>query len=293
MAFYFIGFSLQETIFYATVISMIDPVSIISIFESLPISKGLYSSLFGESIFTNGVAIILYEVLLEYMHNKEQTTTKVFTAIASFVMILLGSFIVGTVGGFFTAYMLKRFHWAIAIPNKKKLNTLEAGIMTVSPIAIYLIAMTFEFSGLVTILITGLILSQYAAENLSFQTRRVLKLLYQGTSYICRATTFIFLGLCAVNNYATFDKVGELLIVGNILIVILSRLLSVLLCSFISDFNKKWTLEYFKKKIVLWYSGLRGTLTYLLALRYTNDFQKSNGNAIVILTLSFSLFTVL
>lgn len=98
---------------------MLDPISIISIFEPLPIAKNLYASLFGESVFTNAVALILYEVLFQTMKYDDSTTTKVFNAIASFVMILLGSFIIGAIGGFATAFILKKFHWFIDNHNNK------------------------------------------------------------------------------------------------------------------------------------------------------------------------------
>eukprot|EP00826_Nyctotherus_ovalis_P037966 TRINITY_DN3512_c0_g1_i6.p1 TRINITY_DN3512_c0_g1~~TRINITY_DN3512_c0_g1_i6.p1 ORF type:complete len:346 (-),score=54.81 TRINITY_DN3512_c0_g1_i6:258-1295(-) len=286
------GFTIYESVFYAAVISMLDPISIISIFEPLPISKNLYASLFGESVFTNAVAMILYEVLFQAMDHEDAAITKIFTATASFVMILLGSFIVGAIGGFATAYILKKFHWFIS-NESRKFNVVEAGIMTISAILTYLVSETFQLSGLVTILISGLVLSQYAAENLVLQTRKVLKLLYQASSYICRNTIFIFLGMCIVQNFDIYKKASIVFILGNIVIVVASRLIRVILCDFIANLRFKCGLNDFKERVVMWYSGIRGTLTYLLALNYAHDFKKTNGDTIVVLTLTFSLFTVL
>jgi NhaP-type Na+/H+ or K+/H+ antiporter len=270
---------------------MLDPISIISVVEPLSISKGLYTSLFGESVLTNGVALILYEVLFQTIDYEDPTLTKVFTAIASFVLILLGSFIIGALGAFGTAYILKKFHWFID-NGTKKLNFIEAGIMTISPILTYLIAETFELSGPVTLLFSALVLSQYAAENLTLQTRKVLKLLYQGCSYICRNTIFVFLGLCVVENFELYTKASVFFILGNIVIVLGVRLISVLLCDFIINLSIKCSANDVKEKIVMWYSGLRGTLTYILALNYAQDFKESNGEVIILLVLTFSLFTV-
>jgi len=271
---------------------MLDPISIISVVEPISVSKGVYVSLFGESMFTNAVALILYEVLFQTIDYDDPTLTKVFTAVASFILVLLGSFIVGGIGAFATAYILKKFHWFID-NGGRKFNVIQAGIMTISPISAYLVAETFNLSGLVTLLFSALVLSQYAAENLTLQTRKVLKLLYQGCSYICRNTIFVFLGLCVVENFEVYKKASIFLILGNILIVLGARVISVLLCDFITNLRVKCDANDLKEKVIMWYSGLRGTLTYLLAFNYAQDFKKSNGEVIILLTLTFSLFTVL
>lgn len=63
-------------------------------------------------------------------------------------------------------------------------------------------------------------------------------------------------------------------------------------CSFIMNWGSNKPIIDRKMQISMWYSGLRGTITYLLALQYMQDFRKGNGDAITALTLTFSLFTV-
>ncbi len=152
-------------------------------------------------MFGDAVAILLYQTLLQTMRSTEvDRATRAFMSIASFVWALLGSFVAGVAVGLVTSYLLKRFHKYIEEPEKGKLNGTEVGIMTIAPIAGYLLAEAINLSGIVTILFSGLVLSQYAAENLHLQTRKVLKMLYQATADLCQNTVFLFLGMSAVQH---------------------------------------------------------------------------------------------
>ena len=45
-------------------------------------------------------------------------------------------------------------------------------------------------------------------------------------------------------------------------------------------------------QFVMWYSGLRGTIGFILALQCSIEFKEGNGNVIVLMTITFALFTV-
>jgi len=146
-------------------------------------------------------------VMLSLRSTGVSPVTNLFMSCASFMLIFLGSFAIGCAVAYYTSYLIKRYNPIIREDDpqkKKRINRAEVTIMVVSPIASYLIAQGIGLSGIVSILFCGFILSQYAAENLSYQTRKLIKFLYQSSAYICESTVFMFLGMSAVEFYGAY-----------------------------------------------------------------------------------------
>ena len=88
------------------------------------------------------------------------------------------------------------------------------------------------------------------------------------------------------------SKAGVVLILGNIIIVLVARYFNVGICSFMCNFGRVRRPVDAKSQFVMWYSGLRGTIAYILALQCSQDFKGGNGDVIILITISFALFTV-
>jgi sodium/hydrogen exchanger 8 len=189
--------------------------------------------------------------------------------------------------------VLKKFQKDIYDPNENKYNRTEIAIMVASPVITYLLSQGIGLSGIVSILFSGLVLSQYAAEMLSIKTRKVLKLLYQTTAYICEGTVFIFLGMSLVEYFPAYKEAGAVLLIGNIVIVLCARYFNIGICSLIVNNGRVRKPIGGIFQLVMWYSGLRGTIAYILALQCSLEFKEGNGKVIVLITIIFALFTVL
>mmetsp|Transcript_8287 Transcript_8287/g.7684 ORF Transcript_8287/g.7684 Transcript_8287/m.7684 type:complete len:85 (+) Transcript_8287:958-1212(+) len=71
----------------------------------------------------------------------------------------------------------------------------EISMMLLCPWVAYLIAEGLELSGIVSILVNGIILSYYAEPNITIQSAKVLKAGYQAIAYAAETLVFIFLGM--------------------------------------------------------------------------------------------------
>ncbi len=235
----------------------------------------------------------MYQTVVQAMKaTGTSPVTNLVLSCASFLLIFIGSFAIGTGIAFLTTYTIKYFHNVIADPESKAYNRAEISIMIAAPIISYLIAQGVELSGIVSILFCGLILSQYAAEMLSMKTRKVLKLLYQTSAYICESTVFLFLGMSAVEYYTAYTKAGIVLLLGNIAVVLIARYYNVGICSLLCNLGRARKPISGVFQFVMWYSGLRGTIAYILALQCSQDFKQGNGDIIILITITFALFTV-
>ena len=58
-------FSIRESLAFGSLISATDPVAVLAIFKEMNADKTLYSLIFGESIFNDAVAIVMYKTVSE------------------------------------------------------------------------------------------------------------------------------------------------------------------------------------------------------------------------------------
>ena len=121
--YFFLG--LMECLLFGSIISAVDPVAVIAVFEEIHVNIVLYICVFGESLLNDGVAVVLYKgkiVLFEVI--KGQILISVFEsflemgaagitaqnigrAVLKFFIVAGGGTILGIIFGFIGAYITK------------------------------------------------------------------------------------------------------------------------------------------------------------------------------------------
>lgn len=91
-------------------LSATDPVTILAIFNLYKVEPKLYTVIFGESILNDAIAIVLFETAQRYKDGSAAgnlTFLTLFEAIGIFLLVFLGSLVIGVVVGIGTALVLK------------------------------------------------------------------------------------------------------------------------------------------------------------------------------------------
>jgi len=101
------SFTLKESCAFAAFISSTDPVAVLAIFKELNADVTLYTLIFGESIFNDAIAIVMYRSLSEINPN-DSFTKEVFASFGMFFIVFMGSVFIGAFAALLIAFILKR-----------------------------------------------------------------------------------------------------------------------------------------------------------------------------------------
>lgn len=229
-------FSFWESFAFSSLISATDPVSVLAIFKELHADINLYSFIFGESIFNDAIAIVMYRSINQSKIENHTFAKESLNAFVDFMIIFFGSFFIGALLALLIAFFLKRKQ------NDNNVNV-QVLLLILTPWISYLIAEGLELSGIVSILCNGIFLHIYASPNIPRMARKALHIGYETAVYTCETLVFIFLGM---GMFAfKFPKSPLMFCVYTIPILNISRAFNIFITSAIIN-------RFVKKKVTFW-----------------------------------------
>lgn len=281
LSFIVIGFSsmwlLQLSIpaafVFAAVMSATDPVSVLSIFNGLGVNKRLATVIEGESLFNDGMAVVLFNIaafsLLSYV---DLGFIGAGYGIWEFVKVVALGLIIGGASGYIISRITRFF-------DDYPLEIIFSIILFYGT---YLLAENLEASGVIAVVVSALVLGNYGSKiGMSPTTKLNIRNFWEVVTLLANSLIFLMVGL-EITRINVADKWG--LIIIAILIVLAARSIAVYLSLlFAKDIPTPW------KHILNW-GGLRGSLSIALILSLPRDF--AGREEILIITFSMVLFSL-
>uniref|UniRef100_A0A673Y401 Sodium/hydrogen exchanger n=1 Tax=Salmo trutta TaxID=8032 RepID=A0A673Y401_SALTR len=269
--------NLQENMLFAAIISAVDPVAVLSVFEDVSVNEQLYIVVFGECLFNDAVTVVLYNMFNFVAEMPVVEPVDVFLGVARFFVVGLGGMGFGVIFGFVASFTT-RF-----TSNVKEIEPLF--IFMYSYLA-YLVAELFSISSIMAIVTCALTMKYYVEENVSQRSCTTIRHVVKMLGTISETLIFFFLGVVTIT---TEHEWNWGYIMFTLLLALVWRGLGVLvLTQIINPFR---TIPFnFKDQFILGYGGLRGAISF--ALVFTLPDTIGRKKLFITTTICMIMFTV-
>lgn len=235
---------------FGALISPTDPIAVLGILKKVGISKAMEMKIAGESLFNDGVGVVLFLILLGMI------TTQHENLLDKALMLFLKEAVFGLLFGFVLGWLARSA--LRTIDN----NQVEIMITLAVVTGGYAVADYLHLSAPIAVVVAGLIIGHHSrGDGITLNTREHLFNFWEFTDEILNAILFVLIGLEVLT--LTFTR--EFLLAGLIVIplVLLARFVSVALpVTLLRPFS---SFAPHTIKILTW-GGLRGGISVALAL---------------------------
>ena len=245
-----IGLSLMQCLLFGALISPTDPIAVLGILKKAGVPESLETKICGESLFNDGVAVVVFLVLLHITAGGQEIT--VGSVVGLFAKETIGGVIYGLIIGMIAYLMLKsidNYHVEVLIT----LALVAGG---------YALADKLHLSGPIAIVVAGLLIGNHGRLlAMSEQTRDNLDTFWELVDEVLNAVLFVLIGLEVL--ILTLNK--QYLLASAIVIPLLlfSRFISVAVP--VTLLRRFRTFSPNVIKILTW-GGLRGGISVAMAL---------------------------
>ncbi|XP_040354226.1 sodium/hydrogen exchanger 5 isoform X6 [Herpailurus yagouaroundi] len=248
--------SLLDFLLFGSLISAVDPVAVLAVFEEVHVNDTLFIIVFGESLLNDAVTVVLYKVCNSFveMGSANVQATDYLKGVASLFVVSLGGAAVGLVFAFLLA-LTTRF--------TKRVRIIEPLLVFLLAYAAYLTAEMASLSAILAVTMCGLGCKKYVEANISHKSRTAVKYTMKTLASCAETVIFMLLGISAVDSSKWAWDSG--LVLGTLFFILFFRALGVVL--------QTWLLNQFRlvpldkiDQVVMSYGGLRGAVAFALVI---------------------------
>lgn len=271
---------LLDALLFSSIISAVDPVAVLAVFEEIHVNDVLYILVFGESLLNDAVTVVLYRMFEGYtdMGTENIIPTDYVYGVASFFVVALGGTGVGILWGLVAAFVSRFTHHVRAI---EPLFVFILGYLS------YLSAELFHLSGILALTFCGLTMKNYVEENISQKSHTTLKYGMKMLANCSETIIFMFLGVSTVNDIHEWNTWFVIL---TIVFITVFRSVGVMLLTWPINRFRVHTLNKVDQFIMA-YGGLRGAVAFALVLVVNEDVIPTK-KMLVTTTIAVVYFTV-
>nr|XP_011761329.1 LOW QUALITY PROTEIN: sodium/hydrogen exchanger 1 [Macaca nemestrina] len=180
---------LLDNLLFGSIISAVDPVAVLAVFEEIHINELLHILVFGESLLNDAVTVVLYHLFEEFANYEHVGIVDIFLGFLSFFVVALGGVFVGVVYGVIAAFT-SRF--------TSHIRVIEPLFVFLYSYMAYLSAELFHLSGIMALIASGVVMRPYVEANISHKSHTTIKYFLKMWSSVSETLIFIFLGVSTV-----------------------------------------------------------------------------------------------
>lgn len=275
-----LGFSIPLCILLGTIIAPTDPIAATSILKKVGLSKNVTSIIEGESLFNDGIGVVLYLIFKNIVSHSESENIALLL-----VKEVFGALLVGFVVSFILMKILKRSN----NPN----THIFISLLTVS--LSYTICEYAGFSGVIASVICGIYFSHELAKDEDWlrvvDKDKTYEKFWDIIDTVLNSVLFVLIGYSII--YINMTKYLGLLIFIPLVFNLISRFIGL----FVSSLSnvKKTPNSYSKIEYcsLLTWGGLKGGLSLALVLQTKAYLSIETYNILLLVVFSTIIFTII
>lgn len=244
-----LGFDWLSGLLLGAIIAPTDPVSVLATFRAAHVDEELATIVESESLFNDGIAVVLYLLLLNALGG---TPLEPLRGIGEFALVVGGGALVGLGVGFLSTRLLSRLGD----------HLVEVMVMLVAAYGAFLLAEEFHVSGVIAVAVIGLVIGNHGWSHApSLETRENVALFWEVVAFLVNSILFLLVGF-ELRPSLLIDDLLSIVIVFGVLIA--SRALIVYGMGALSRWRGRG-LPSSWQHVIVW-GGLRGSVPVALAL---------------------------
>ncbi|MFT5110713.1 MAG: CPA1 family monovalent cation:H+ antiporter [Parasphingorhabdus sp.] len=257
---------------FGALISPTDPIAVLGILRKLGVSKTLETKFTGESLFNDGIGVVVFIVLLEIAAGGDADAVHVATL---FGWEVGGGLLLGLVLGSLVYFLIR------TVDNFQIEILLSLALITGG----YALASQLHISGPIFAVIAGLLIGNVGRKfAMSEHTRQHLDTFWELVDEILNAVLFLLIGLEVL--VASWSVNLLWLGLASVLIVLLARFISLGILVNILKRGREFSPHVIK---VLTWGGLRGGISVALALSLPPGPEREILVGITFVVVAFSI----
>ncbi len=261
---------------FGALIAPTDPIAVLGILNRTKIPERVKTNIIGESLFNDGVGIVVFLTILEIVEKGKESFT-IGGMLLLFAQEAIGGVLFGIALGYGAFLLLK----SIDDYETEILITLAAVMGG------YVLADALHISGPLAMVVAGLVTGSKTSreKSMSATTEQYLDRFWELLDMGLNAILFLLIGLRLVG----LEFNGPLLILGVVAIItmLLARFITV---KFLSTLFRKTINTTHREQIIVVWSGLKGGLSLAMALSIPHLPVKE---PIVFITYAIVLFSII
>ena len=250
-----VGIPLQAALIFGVLIAATDPISVLALFKEMGAPKRLGVIVESESLFNDGTAVVLFQILLAGMAGG---SLSIGDGIGRFLVVAVGGGALGVVLGYGVGKLTER----IDEPR------LEIMLTTILAYGSFLLAEQLHVSGVIATVGAGLMIGNFgAATGMSSRTRVALWSFWEYWAFVINSIVFLMIGI----EVHIFDLIGHgAAIAIAIAAVLLGRIVAVYLLTPVGNVLSG-PISWAWRHVLVW-GGIHGSVSLALVLTLPNDF---------------------
>ncbi len=279
------GLTLVKCFILAAIVSAVDPAAVLDVFDSIGVNDDLYFLIFGESLFNDGVTIVVFETLREIAFVDDIAPTTYAFAVLSLLTVTAGGLLLGTVFGVLSALVGRL--------SVKATEVFAVVTMLTAAYLAFVTAQIISWSGIMALIACGLVQRRYAFANLTSAGQKTLESVAAVLAVSAETVIFLAIGLNVMGplDYYSFHLVAIVLV----LITALRFAVTYGLGSLLSAQQLRWRDLSRKYLFIMSYGGLRGAVSFVMvsSLSVGSEEQRLFKDLMTATTLAVIVFTVI